>query len=90
MKVRSIDMGNDEMPESATVTMTLDEAALLYAFVGRVAPKAVTDAAGDVRWGNALYDVAECLTGSFFNRFWDDGAEAVAPSIGARVDGDER
>lgn len=90
MKVRAIELGDDEMPDSVTVTMTVDEAALLYAFVGRVAPKAVTDATNDARWGNALYDVAECLTGSFFNRFWHDGASEVAPHLGARVGQDAR
>lgn len=81
MKVRTIELGADEMPESVTVTMTVDEAALMYAFVGRVAPKTVTDATNDTRWGNALYDIAEALSGSFFNRFWDDGANDVAPRL---------
>lgn len=85
MKLRAVHMGDDEMPATLAVEMTVDEAALVYAFVGRIAPKAVTDAAGDVRWGNALYDVASCLTGSFFNRFWDDGANEVSPRLSPTV-----
>ena len=81
MKVRAIQMDDNEMPMTVTLEATVDEAALLYAFVGHVSPKAVADAGGDVRWGYALDDVAECLTGSFFNRFWNDGAKEVAPRL---------
>lgn len=87
MKLRAVQMNDEDAPASITVELTTDEAALLYAFVGRIAPKAVTDVSGDVRWGNALYDVADCLTGSFFNRFWDEGAEAVAPRLSPSVGG---
>lgn len=85
MKVRSIDLGDDELPEAVTVTMTTDEAAVIYAIVGHLSPKAVTEAGGDIRWGNAVYDVADCLSGAFFNRFWDDGASAVCPRLSPYV-----
>jgi hypothetical protein len=81
MKLRAVQMDDEDVPASITVEMTTDEAAVIYAFLGSIAPKAVTDAAGDVRWGNALYDVADCLSASFFNRFWDEGAKAVAPRL---------
>lgn len=81
MKLRQITLDDDEMPETITVELTVDEAALLYALTGHIAPKSVTEAGGDIRWGNALYDVADCLSGSFFNRYWDEGARAVAPNL---------
>lgn len=89
MKVRSIQLGDDDMPERLTVEMTTDEAAMLYTFVGRIAPAQVSQATGDVRWGNTLYDMAECVAGSFFNRFWDEGARAVAPDLSFRIDSPE-
>lgn len=80
MKVRAITFDNEEEPEGLTVEMTVDEAALLYAFVGRISPKRVSDTSGDVRWGNALYDMADCLSGAFFNRLWDAGWNEVGPT----------
>ena len=67
----------DERLETVTLTLTVDEVAVLYRFVGSVAPKAVSDATGDVRWGNALYDVADCLSGAVLNRFFEGGADDV-------------
>ena len=76
MKLRAVEMDDEEMPASLTVEMTVDEAALLYALTGKVAPKVVAEAIG-LDFGNALYDVASCLSGSFFNRWWDNGARDV-------------
>ena len=39
--------------------MSVEEAALIYALVGHIAPRNITELLGDVRWGNALYDVAD-------------------------------
>lgn len=87
MKLRQVTFNEQEDPETVEFVLTVDEAALLYAFVGRVSPKAVTDAAGDVKWGNALYGIADCLSGAFFNRFWEGGASDVAPNINPSVGG---
>lgn len=77
MKVRSIEFDDDEEPVALTVTMTVDEAALIYAYTGRTAPLWVTKATGDQKWGEANDEIAGCLSGSFFNRFWEAGAEEV-------------
>jgi hypothetical protein len=87
MKVRAIQMGDDEMPATVTLEATVDEAAVIYAFVGSIAPAEIANAGGDIRWGNALYDVADCLSGNFFNRFWEDGAKEVAPRLSPSVGG---
>ena len=79
MKVRAINFDDAEQPETVVVEMTTNEAALFYAFVGHISPKRVTDAAGDVKWGNALYDAADCLSGAFFNVLWDSGWDEVGP-----------
>lgn len=79
MKVRAINFDENEEPESLVVEMTTNEAALLYAFLGHISPARVTAASGDVKWGNALYDAADCLSGAFFNRMWDAGFDEVGP-----------
>lgn len=77
MKLKSITLNDKEMPASVTVELTIDEAALLYALTGFVAPLTITEALGDVRWGNAIYDISGCLSDALFNRFWEGGAEDV-------------
>jgi len=77
VKLNRVDFNDDEEPVTLTVTMTVDEAALLYAYTGRTAPLYVTKAAGSERWGEANDDIASCLSGAFFNRFFDGGANDV-------------
>lgn len=77
MKIRSVDFNEDEEPTTVTVTMTVDEAALIYCYTGRTAPLYVTRATGDQKWGEANDEIAGCLSGSFFNRFYDNGADEV-------------
>lgn len=97
MKVKSIELDEDEMPERVLVEMTLDEAAVVYRLTGGIAPRTVSRALLGTRWGEALDGVATCLSGAFFNRFWDDGANEVVPPWrgldatlrGALDDGDE-
>jgi hypothetical protein len=80
MKLVKVDFDEEENPATYTVSMGLDEMAVLYRLAGHIAPKAISDLSGDVRWGNALYDLAEgasvCL-----NRFYDDGANDVIPKF---------
>lgn len=85
MKIRRFDLDDDERPATVTVEMTMDEAALIYAFVGHISPKRVTDACGDARWSNALLDVASALGGGVFNRWFDDGWNDFGPRA-LRVD----
>ena len=54
---------------------------MLYNLTGRIAPLFVTLAAGgDQKYGEASSEIAACV-GSFFNRFWDDGIDDVAPKF---------
>lgn len=77
MKAKNIKLDDDEMPETITVEMTVDEAAVVYALVGFIAPRTTSMALGGTRWGEAMNDVATCLSGSFFNRFWESAADVV-------------
>lgn len=86
MKVRNIALDDDSMPETVTVEMAVDEAALICAMMSPVAPAAVTNACGDVRWGNALSDVYDGLIGGLFNRFWDSGPFTVVPRLDITIE----
>ncbi|GAA4176507.1 hypothetical protein [Gryllotalpicola koreensis] len=67
MKVRNIALGENEIPATVTVEMTIDEAAWITRRAGsNVAPDRVVS---DEIW--------DALTGSLFNRFWDDGLDGV-------------
>lgn len=78
MKMTEAKFDDDEKLSEVTVTLPLDELAVLYRLTGHIAPKAITDASGDVRWGNAFYDLAYSA-GDILNRFFEDGANSVIP-----------
>ena len=80
MKVTQINLDDEEMPVSAQCLLTLDELAVLYRYTGHVAPVDVIRAWGE-RWAAASFDIADCV-GSFFNNFYDDGVNDVAPVFG--------
>ena len=79
MNLRSVYFDDDEQPSSYTVQLTADEAAVLALLTGTIAPKTVTEHTGDVRWGNATYDVAEGFAG-MFNMHYEGGRHDVLPS----------
>ena len=65
MKIRTIVLGDDEMPESIDVTMTLAEVVVLARWTGSLSgitspePKITSEIYG-------------ALVGGFVNRFWED------------------
>lgn len=73
MKVKHISLNEDEIPETITVEMSVDEAALIYGLTATIAPRLVTNKVG-LKFGEALSEIATCISGAFFNRFWDRGA----------------
>lgn len=84
MKLQRVDFDADEEPASAVFELSIIEMALLYNLTGRTAPVDVTTAGGrDQKWGEALDDIASCLSGAFFNRFYENGAnEVCVPKFG--------
>lgn len=78
MRLVRVDFDAKEAPSVFTVSLTLDELALLYRLTGHIAPKRITDLSGDVRWGDALYELADGA-GGFLNRFFDAGPDDVIP-----------
>lgn len=83
MRLQRVEFDSDEEPVSAVFSMSIDEMALIYNLTGRTSPIDVTNAAGgDQKWGEANDDIASCLSGAFFNRFYDAGVDEVAPKFG--------
>lgn len=76
MKVKRIDLDDDEVPETVTVELTHDEAVFLALFLGKqngTEEEAVMP--GGSRLGGEIY---EGLTGGVFNRFYEDGVTDAA------------
>lgn len=79
MKIRRFDLDDDEELATITVEMTVDEAALIYAFVGNTSPKQVTEVSGWSKWAEVLNEVANGLSGGIFNRWYEAGWSEVGP-----------
>lgn len=80
MKMIAATFDEDQEPATFTMTMSVQEMALVYAFVGHVSPAAVTETSGSVEWGNVLYDLADAV-GIIGNTFYDDGWRQVSPAL---------
>jgi len=77
MKVKRIDLDDEEMPERVTVELTHDEAAYIATMVG----KHSFNSAEQVMPGGGYLNsaISDALNGTVFNRFYEDGlAEAIA------------
>ncbi len=77
MKLKAVQFDDDENPKMFTFDMTLDEAALLYRFVGSTQTKLV--ASHGQRWVEALNGL--CAVSTALNNFYDDGVDDVAPRM---------
>lgn len=76
MRVRSIEFGDDEYPESIAVTMTLREAALIVRMIGPTSHVRREEIQSD--GGSVGSDIHDALTGMVFNHFWEDGIREVS------------
>lgn len=86
MKVQTIRLDADENPDMIVVEMSADEAAFLARLAGSLSPHDVINALGDdPRWFNASAEVYHALAGSVFNRFYDNGIDAVIPKWQGRM-----
>lgn len=71
MKVRSIELDDDGMPDTVTVVMTAREAAVMMTMIGKTSINdrmALFDGADQ-----AAKDIHSALTADVANRFYDDG-----------------
>lgn len=79
MKVKRIDLDDEEMPETALVELSHDEAAYLALLLGQQnGASAEQVAPGGSRLGSAVY---EGLTGGLFNRFYEDGVDGALAAL---------
>jgi hypothetical protein len=75
VKVKGVQFDDEEHPSEFTVSMTLDELALLYRLAGHLPPRAVIDAFGGQRWADALNALSDA--GSILNMYYEDGPNDV-------------
>jgi hypothetical protein len=76
MKIKRIDLDDDEMPETITAELTHDEAAYLAVLLGKqTGPDAEQIMPGGMALGSSVW---HALTGGVFNRFYEDGAAGAA------------
>ena len=82
MKVKRIDLDDEEMPESVLVELSHDEAAYLALLIGKQNSNDMNEVmSGGAVHGGAVYDG---LTGSLFNRFYEDGVDGAVRAIRLR------
>jgi hypothetical protein len=80
MKLRRIELDDNELPSRATFDVTADEALYLAVLLGKMSG---TQAEELLTGGGELSaDLYECLTGSLFNRFYEDGVNDAVRARG--------
>ena len=82
MKVKRIDLDDEEMPETVLVELTHDEAVFVALLLGKQnGPSAEEILPGGAALNDAVY---YGLTGGLFNRFYDDGVNDAAHRLRTR------
>ena len=82
MKVKRIDLDDDETPENVTVELTHDEAVFPAVFLGRLNGEQEEEI---LKGGSELCSaVYYGLAGGVFNRFYENGVEEAAQAASAR------
>ena len=73
MKIRNIQLDDNELPETVTVEMTIGEAAFIAKVCGGLSRNTAIEQHGPI--GAHHDDIYDSLTGGLFNRFWEDGID---------------
>lgn len=81
MKIKSVTFDEATEPETLTVVMSVDEASLIYGLVGHIAPADVPDGPDRL----ALSTIAECLSDTFFNIYWEGGHREVGHDVAGHL-----
>lgn len=68
MKIKRIDLGEDELPETVTVELSVTEAVLVARLICTTSLDQMPDNMVPV-----VQDLWDGFSGSFFNRFWSGG-----------------
>lgn len=73
MKIKSVELDDNEMPDRITFEMSRQEAQWIAHICGKHSPATADDSLpGYADINSEIYDA---LTGGLFNRFWDGGVE---------------
>lgn len=83
MKVKRIDLDDEEMPERITVELTHDEAAYIATLTGKQSfnsAEAITP-----RGGHLNSAVSSALNGVVFNRFYENGTDEAVSVMRGRT-----
>ena len=76
MKVKRIDLDDEEMPECIQVELSHDEAVYVALLIGKQTGTASENTMpGGAEFGSSVY---YGLTGGVFNRFYEDGVDGAA------------
>lgn len=82
MKVKRIDLDDEEMPETVVVELTHDEAVFLAVLLGQLRGNQEEKI---LRGASALVgDIYDGLAGGVFNRFYEDGVDGAVQAARAR------
>lgn len=83
MKVKRIDLDDEEMPQKVVVELSHDEAVYVALLVGKQTGTSSEDVVpGGSELGSSVY---YGLTGGVFNRFYDDGVTDAAKQTRRRA-----
>lgn len=75
MKILSITLDDNAVPETVTAQLDRKEMQLIAKWAGTQSPAATEEfLPGHAGASSAIYDA---LVGDVFNRFWDDGVDAA-------------
>lgn len=80
MKLRRIELDDNELPSCATFDVTADEALYLALLLGKMSSVQTEELL--TGGGELADDLYECLTGSLFNRFYEDGVNDAVRARG--------
>lgn len=72
MKIKGIHLDAEEMPQEIEVIMTIDEAAAIAQWTGKLTPST-----------QVTSEIYSALVGGVFNRYWEDGLEGHVRGDGA-------
>lgn len=82
MKVKRIDLDDEEVPERVLVELSHDEAAYLALLLGKQNGNAANEITpGGAALGGAVHNG---LTGGLFNRFYEDGVDGAVQAMRVR------
>lgn len=76
MNVKKVKLNKKSRPKTVTLELRVDEAAAIAKKFGQMSYKKFTEEFPTLDYG-VLDEIYGCLTGEFFNHYWDDGVDGA-------------